>query len=219
MTASSFLPRQAEALRQLFGYRTEGEQRTLAGPTTALDCFTLALAREAGTPAREVAQEVADRLGWSIYDRELPLRIARELHLPSAIVEEIDEKPQSWLLECLESFVSKPELSESRYVRHLIALVRSLGKQGRCVIIGHGAVYILPPHSTLRVRLVGANEERRVAEINRQRNRFIRDHFRADPAQARHYDLVLNTEQWSPADCADFIVQALEHKALGHLYG
>jgi hypothetical protein len=219
----------------LFGYRTECEQPVEEG-TSAYEHCTIALAREAGTPALEVAREVGTRLGWPVYERELPLAIARELRLPPAIVEEIDEKPQSWILECLESFVSKPELSESRYVHHLIGLVRSLGKQGHCVIVGHGAAYILPPASTLRVSLIGANEDRiaalgrrlhmdlrmtahKVAEINRQHRRFIRDHFCADPAQPRNYDLVLNTEQWSPADCADFIVQALEHKAMAHLNG
>lgn len=219
MTVSSYLPRQAETLRRLFGYRAECERRIEEGLSGQLDRFAIALAREAGTLAREAAQEVGARLAWPIYDRELPLAIAQELHLPPAIVEEIDEKPQSWILECLEAFVSKPELSESRYVRHLIGVVRSLGEQGRCIILGHGAGYILPPHTTLRVSLIGSNAEGEAATINRQRSRFIRDHFRADPAQPRHYDLVLNTAQWSPADCADFIVQALEHKALGHPNG
>jgi cytidylate kinase len=235
MTITSFLHRQAEALEHLLvGYHTEPEPRYVAPKTTALDHFTIAMSRETGTPALEVAREVGERLGWPVYDREVPARIAQELHLPVAAVEEIDERRQSWLLECIESFSSRCELSESRYFRHLISVIRSLGEQGRCLIVGRGAEFLLPPHSTLRVRLVGNHEDRiaalsrtlhvdhwtaarRLDEINRERSRFLREHFHVDPTQPRHYDLVLNTSQWSPSDCADFILRGLHHKAVGHL--
>jgi hypothetical protein len=236
MTVSSFLPRQAQVLHQLFGYRTEHERRDAEAARSAAERFTIALSREAGTPADEVARAVGERLGWSVYDRELPACVAHKLHIPVSVVEEIDERGQNWLLECFEAFVSRPELSEGRYFHCLLAVIRALGEQGRGVLVGHGAEYILPPRSTLRVRLIGEREDRitafsrrfhldrrtaarKVEEINRERVRFIREHFHADPTKARHYDLVLNTSQWSPADCADFVVQALHHKATGHLNG
>src|SRR5262249_129315 len=167
---------------------------------------------------------------------ELPENIARELHLPVSAVEEIDERGQSWLLECFEAFASRSELSHGRYFLCLIAVIRSLGEQGRSILVGRGAAHILPPRSPLRVFLVGDREDRitafsrcfhldrqtaarKVEEVNRARSRFIREHFHADPTKARHYDLVLNTSQWSPGDCADFVIQALHHKATGHLKG
>jgi cytidylate kinase len=234
MMVSSFLPRQAQALQQLFGYRTE--QYHTESASSAVDRFTITLSREAGTPAAEIARLVGERLGWPVYDRELPAYVARELHVSLSAVEEIDERGQSWLLECLEAFRSRSELSEGRYFRCLLVVIRTLGAQGRSVLVGHGAEHILSPRSTLRVRLIGEREDRisafsrhfhldrhtaarQVEEINRQRDRFIREHFHADPAKARHYDLVLNTSQWSPADCADFVVQALHHKATGCLKG
>jgi len=236
MTVSSFLPRQAQVLQHLFGYRAEQEQPNAEPMRSAVDRFTIALSREAGTPAAEVAHAVGERLGWTVYDHELPECIARELHLPVSAVEEVDERGQSWLLECLEAFASQPELSHGRYFLCLIAVIRSLGEQGRSILVGRGATHILPPRSTLRVLLVGDREDRitafsrcfhldrqtaarKVEEINRARSRFIREHFHADPTKARHYDLVLNTSQWSPSDCADFVIQALHHKATGHLKG
>jgi hypothetical protein len=231
----TYLPRQAQVLHGLSAYRAERDREEDESRRT-VDRFTIALSREVGTPALEVAAEVAARLSWPVYDHELPACIAHELNMPVRVVEEIDERRQSWLLECLESFVSTPHLSESRYVRCLVAVIHALGARGRGVIVGHGAAYILPPQSTLRVHLVGDREDRiaafgrrlrldhgtaarQVDEINDERNRFIREHFHADPAMADHYDLVLNTSQWSPADCADFIVQALDHKATGHRSG
>lgn len=234
MTVTSFLHRHAEALEHVLGYRTEPGHKVDEPAQTALDHFTIALSREAGTPALEVAHEVGQRLGWPVYDREVPARIAEELHLPQSAVEEVDERRQSWLLECIESFGSHGELSESRYFRHLISVIRRLGEQGRCLIVGRGAAFILPSCATLRVRLVGDPQDRIAAfarqrhvdhwtaarqlhEINRERSRFLREHFHVDPTQPDHYDLVLNTSHWLPADCADFILRALQHKAAERL--
>jgi hypothetical protein len=234
MSLTSFLHHQAEALEHLLvGYCTEPEPICTMPEQTALDRFTIAMSREVGTPIQDVAREVSERLGWPVYDREVPARIAAELHLPVAVVEEIDERRQSWLLECIESFRSCGELSESRYFRHLIGVVRSLGEEGRCLIVGHGAEFLLPPQTTLRVCLIGDREDRIAAfrrvrrldrwtaarqldQLDRERSRFLREHFHVDPSQPRHYDLVLNTSQWSPADCGDFILRALQHKAMGH---
>ncbi|HEY7312193.1 MAG TPA: cytidylate kinase-like family protein [Gemmataceae bacterium] len=233
MNAISFLPRQAQVLQHLFGYQAESNPAEV-GPE--VDRFTIAVSREEGTPAVEVAAEVGGRLGWTVYDREIPACIARELCLSVGSVEQIDERGQSWLLDCMQAFLARRELSDSRYFRCLIAVIRSLGEQGRGIIIGHGAAHILPPRWTLRVLLVGDREDRisvvsrrfhldrraaarELEETSHARRRFIREHFHTDPTKARHYDLVLNTSQWSPPDCADFIVAALHHKATGHLKG
>jgi cytidylate kinase len=235
MTVTSFMNRQTEVLKHvLAGYCAEPEPKDMMPEQTALDLFTIAVSREVGTPAREIARQVGERLGWPVYDREVPARIAHELHLPVAAVEAIDERRQGWLLECLESFNSRCDLSESRYFRHLISVVRSLGEQGRCLIVGHGAEFLLPLPTTLRVCLVGNREDRIAAfgrarrldhwtaarqleQLNRERSRFLREHFHVDPSQPGNYDLVLNTSQWSPSDCADFILRALHHKAMGQL--
>ena len=150
MTVTHSLHRHAETLEHLLSYRTEPQATDAKPAGTKRDHFTIALSREAGTPAEDVAREVGQRLGWTVYDGEVPARIAQDLHVPVTVVEQVDERRQNWLLECLESFNSPCHLSESRYFRHLLCLIHALGKQGRCVIIGHGAEFILPARSTLR---------------------------------------------------------------------
>src|SRR5262249_21186334 len=85
---------------------------------------TVALSREAGTQGTAVAHAVAGRLGWQVYDHELIERIAQEKGLRVSLLESIDEKPQSWFLECIQGWVGEG-VGEGGYVRHLVETILS----------------------------------------------------------------------------------------------
>jgi cytidylate kinase len=201
------------------------QQRRHAGAAGARPAASIALVREAGTPGTSVAREVGARLGWQVYDHELLERISQESGLRLNLLENIDERQKNWLTESVEAFEAVPAVSENTYVRHLVQTVLSLGTLGHCVIVGRGAAFILPLDRTLRVRLVGdlehriegaahrqgltrAEAARWVEQKERERTRFVRDHFLKDSTDPHHFDLILNTSRWSIADCADVIVEA-----------
>jgi cytidylate kinase len=197
--------------------------------------FTIALSREAGTPGTSVARELGRLLGWQVYDYELLERIAREMGLRTTLLESVDEKRKSWLLETAEAFLSAPlksewmaPVSESAYVRHLIETVLALGAHGECVIVGRGSPFILPAETTLRVRLVAPVEDRivvlsrklgiseqdaarQVRTTDRERNDFVQEHFLKDPTTPRNYDLVVNASRLSVGQCAELIVETLRY--------
>lgn len=225
MSETMSLDRQVQALARAQKYPGESPRsEPVAGPAC-----TIALTRESGTPATDLARVLGRRLGWPVYDHELLELISRESGAPLRRLEELDEHRQNWILECLEGMTLNPGLSEDAFVRCLERTILALGRQGRCVIVGRGAALLLPPSTTLRVRLVARWEDRvkslserlhvdpseaaRQAErLGRDRDRFVRDHFQADPSDLRHYDLVLNASSWSVAECADVIVQALRDR-------
>lgn len=197
-----------------------------AVPLTVSPGMTIALSREAGAHGLEVAGLVAERLNWPVYDRELLVRIAEEMGLHASLLESVDEKHQNWFQECMAAF-SPPPVSKYTYVRRLVEAVLSIGTHGNCVIVGRGAAQILPAATTLRVRLVAPLADRvrtmqerldvprdeaahRVEQIDLERGRFVRDHFRLDPAAACNYDLVLNTSRFTLPECTDMIIAALE---------
>jgi len=187
--------------------------------------FTIALSREHGARGAQVARLVGERLHWPVYDRELLVRIAEEMGLHATLLESVDERYKGWFRECLEAF-APPAVSKYTYVRRLVEAVLSLGVHGECVIVGRGAVQVLPTATTLRVRLVAplaarianvqsrygiSREEavQRVEQTDLERSRFVRDHFHVDPAAAGNYDLVLNTSRFTLAECVDLIVEGL----------
>jgi cytidylate kinase len=188
--------------------------------------FTIALSREAGASGSLVARAVGERLGWLVYDRELVEHVAADMGVRASLLDTLDEKHRGWVLECLEAVASAPAVSEGAYVRHLVQTLLSLGAHGKCVIVGRGAAQVLPPGVTLRVRLVGAVEDRVRAASQRlgipheearrwvertdgERARFVKDHFHKDPTDPRGYDLVLNSSRFGVPECADLITEAL----------
>ena len=48
-----------------------------------------------------------------------------------------------------------------------------------------------------------------VDSTDRERRKFIKDHFRKDVTDPLIYDLVLNTSRLSVEECADLVVEAL----------
>lgn len=192
--------------------------------------FSIAVSREAGTRGPAVARLVGERLGWKVYDHELLEIVARELHVRTKLLEDLDERHISWLQECVEAFAAVPAVREGKYVRHLIETMLSLAARGQCVLVGRGSPFVLPPASTLRVRLIAPLEDRIAAvaddqnlpqheaasfvhRTDRDRSQYVRLHFQRDPAEPQHYDLILNTSQFSLGECADLIVDAARQKA------
>jgi cytidylate kinase len=188
--------------------------------------FTIAVSREAGSNGALVAARLGERLGWLVYDRMLLDRIAEEMGLRSSLLATVDEKRVSWLRECMAAFTSTPTASTSAYVRHLVEMVLTLAAHGDCVIVGRGAPQILPPATTLRVRLMAPLEERVamvqsrlglskaeaarwVRTTDRDRIAFVHDNFHKDPCDPHGYDLVLNTVRLSADESAEVIEETL----------
>jgi cytidylate kinase len=188
--------------------------------------LTIALSREAGANGPAIAREVAKRLNWPVYDRELLERIAEDMGVRTSLLNSVDEKRANWLAECLQVFSSRPTVSQAAYVQHLVEVLLHLAAHGHCVIVGRGAAAVLPAATTLRVRLIGPRDERITAiqqrfgvteaeaarwvdSADRDRVRFVREHFQKDPADPRHYDLVLNAMRLPVPGCAAVIVEAL----------
>ena len=189
--------------------------------------WTIALSREAGTPGTSIAHEVGARLNWQVYDHELVELIASEMGIRASLLESVDERHKNWLQESIDGICSStPSVSEGGYARQLVETILSLGIHGRCVIVGRGASQLLSASTTLRVRLVGALEdriatvikqrglsheeaERWVKETDHERTHFVKTHCFKDAMELSQYDLTLSTSRWSVSECSSFIVQAL----------
>ena len=188
--------------------------------------FSIALSREAGTPASAVAQEVGRLLGWQVYDRQLLEQIAHDMGLRTNLLESVDERRKGWLAESIEGLMAVSFVNESGFAHHLVKTVLALGTHGECVIVGRGASYILPSATTLRVNLVASLPERvaamarmlgiseheaaeQIRTLDHQRADFLQFHFRKTPNNPCDFDLVLNASRLSVVQLAELIAEAL----------
>ncbi len=192
--------------------------------------FSIAISRETGTRGPAVARAVGKLLGWPVYDHELLEIVARELHVAVKLLENVDEHHVTWLQECVEAFAAVPAVREQKYVRHLVEAMLSLSVGGRCVIVGRGSPFVLPPATTLRVRLSApvadrlavvcheralsrSDAARYIERTDRDRAQFVKLHFLRDSRDVRQYDLFVNTSQFSIEECANLIVDGLLQKS------
>lgn len=194
--------------------------------------FTIAISREAGGLGKTVAEIVGKRLNWPVYDQELINKVAEEMGRPSFHVRGVDEKYFSWLEEVMSNLLADSFVNPRAYLRDLIATIRGLGAVGKCVIVGRGSTFILPPENTLRVRLVGDLPDRILAvgrrlgisdkeavrwieKTERERMMFVMRNFGKDPSDPHYYNMVVNTSVTPAEDAAELIITALhqlEHR-------
>jgi cytidylate kinase len=217
---------QTEAMERVLRHASISPRGRPTAGKVVMPAYTIAISREAGANGTAVAQAVAERQGWPVYNQELLRVIAGKMEVGASLLESVDEKHCSWVEDCVDALGLASAVPQCAFVHHLVTTLLSLAAHGGCVIVGRGAAQVLPPARTLRVRLVGPREERIhrvrdrlgvshaeaarwVERIDHDRAQFVRDHFHKDPADPAAYDLVLNSSRFSAAECAELILDAL----------
>jgi cytidylate kinase len=204
---------------------SEPRAAPLAGAPGRPLCITFS--REAGSGGITVANEVGRRLNWPVFDHQIMESLAKDLKVDVSFVEDYDERRGSWLVDTIKAFSAAGSVSEVAYFRRLVRMLQALGARGECIIVGRGSTYILPIDTALRVRIVASRDDR-IAFIARERHltngeaaryvdtrdrerlKFIKDHFHKDPADALTYDLILNRSRFSVDETAELVIEALQ---------
>ncbi len=206
-------------------WRERGALLSLAADPKVEPPMSIAISREYGAGSTAIAQALAAKLGWPVYDRELVDKIAEDSGVRSKLLEDLDEKQPNWLTECMDSYAEEKHLTGAGFAIKLRQILLALYCHGNCILVGRGAAQVLPARRTLRVRLVAPllyrvqratdhlgisnAAEREVTEIDRQRADFVKRYFHKDVAEVQNYDLTLETSRFGEIQCRDLILAAL----------
>jgi cytidylate kinase len=203
------------------------------GPAPAAPAYpaslTVAISREAGSRGGTIARRAGRKLGWQVYNQELLEYIAQEGALQQPLRENLPPAAAAWVQAQLEAILRDHPLSAHTGLVELARIVLSLGAQGDAILLGRGAGCILPPASTLHVRIIAPLGDRiaymsqwmrlsleeaamQVALRDRRRAEFIETHFQRQPNDVYQYDLLLNSSLLGEELCADLIAQAARAK-------
>ena len=196
-----------------------------------------------GAGGSEIGPAVAAALGLPFVDRAIPVEVARKLDVPLDEAERQDDSVDTGLWRVISSMALVPELAgagplayhtfadEHAFREKTEEVLHELAATG-AVLLGRAAALVLAGRSdTLHVRLDGPVDARVAALVRRTgrpgtevrralrsndaaRAAYVRNFYRADPSDPRHYHLVLDTTAvpWDAA--ADLVVAAARARGL-----
>jgi len=181
----------------------------------------ITIEREYGCGGGEIAQLLAKRLGWKLWDQLLTEEIARLARCPKAVVESREERTDPLYYRLFKSFmrgsyegsINAPKLNlvdSETIVRITQRVVEHVGEKGNCVIVGRGSQHFFRDRpDTLRVflyapkedkvrRLVARGKNDKEAEelidtVDRERADFIQKYFNVEWPDRAIYHLMMNT--------------------------
>src|SRR5215831_4237169 len=126
--------------------------------------------REYGSGGGEIAQQLADRLGWKLWDQLLTEEIARLANCPKAVVAVREERDDPLYYRLFKSFLRgsyegsinahKLNLVDSESIMRLTKrVVEHAAGKGNCVLVGRGSQHFLANNpDVLRVFLYAPRE-------------------------------------------------------------
>jgi cytidylate kinase len=132
----------------------------------------ITIEREYGCGGGEIAQLVAKRLGWKLWDQSLTEEIARLAKCPKAIVEDREERTDPLYYRLFKSFmrgsyegsINAPKLNlvdSETIITITRRVVEHAAKRGNVVIVGRGSQQFLKNRpETLRVFLFAPRENK-----------------------------------------------------------
>jgi cytidylate kinase len=181
----------------------------------------ITIEREYGCGGGDIAQLVAHRLGWKLWDQGLTEEIARLANCPKNVVEAREERNDPLYYRLFKSFmrgsyegsINAPKLNlvdSETILKTTRRVVEQAAEHGNCVIVGRGSQQFLKERSdTLRVFLYAPREdkvrrllargkseqeaEELVDSVDRERADFIKKYFDVEWPDRAIYHSMINT--------------------------
>lgn len=182
----------------------------------------ITIEREYGSGAAAIAQKLASRLGWTLWDRDITCDIARRLKCKVEAVEKREERPDPAFYRLVKAFMrgsyedsmtaGNVELLDAEHLAKLFErVIKDAASKSNCVIVGRGAPYFLrgrddvfsvfmyAPHDEKIRRIVAAQGKSRdeaeelVERVDRERAAFVKKYFDRIWPQRDLYHMMINT--------------------------
>jgi cytidylate kinase len=135
----------------------------------------ITISRQYGSGGREVGERLAEKLGYTYYDKEVIRRAVEESDISEEIFEKGDESAGSMFSYLLSFANGQGGQEESLPLPDRIFLIQSkvikkLAAEGPCVIIGRSADYVLRDSPDLLRVLIYADKKARVERVMKRNN-------------------------------------------------
>jgi cytidylate kinase len=178
--------------------------------------------REYGSGGAAIAQALADRLGWKLWDRDLTAEIARVANVDHRAAQRCDERVDNLLYRLFKVYArgsyekslpigERTAFDTDCMVDMLQKVIEDVASRGNSVIVGRGSAYFLRNRADAfriftyapvdekirRLKSIGKGEKEAlqlIEDIDRDRADFIRHYFNAEWPRRDIYNLMINTK-------------------------
>ena len=180
----------------------------------------ITISRQIGSLGTEIAQGMANRLGYEYVDKERIGKALADYGLPEPDMERFDErKPPFW-----DSW----QIQRRKFLHFLEAVIFDFAGKGNVVIVGRGGQILLKDlPGVLHLRIIapwemrlrrviqeGPGDERQAERVLRRSDRdsagFIQSFFDVDWNAPDLYDLVINTQKMTQDTAVKMILQFVD---------
>jgi len=209
----------------LHGYRGEEPAARFAG-TKGL---SVAISREAGARGASIARKVGELLGWQVFDQELIDYLMVDETGRGQLLADVPAGAKEWADAHLARLQRERRVTNDPDAAALIRLVLMVAARGDVIIVGRGAGFVLPPESTLHVRVVAPFEDRvsylaqslrlpreeaanEVRSRDERRAQFLTHTLSREPSDLTAYDVVVNSTRLGVESAAQCVAWALRTK-------
>jgi cytidylate kinase len=202
----------------------------------------ITVSRQYGSGGSEVAERVARALGWRLYDNAMVEDVAQRLRMTPAEVSAREERVPTLVERMASAMaLGVPEMmpvvgdlaaqpSEERMVMVSRRVIEDAVRAGPVVLVGRGAQCMLAARTdALHVFCYAPVEElvryavevldvpfsdaaRRVAEVNHQREQYVKHHFKREWRDLANYDLCVNTARLGIDGAAELVTRVARER-------
>jgi cytidylate kinase len=180
----------------------------------------ICIEREYGCGGGTIAAQLADHLGWKLWDHLLTEEIARLAQVDPSAVMRCEERVDSRLYRLARAFwrgsyersspLGNQVFDTDRMMSMMQEIMNRIAREGNAVVVGRGAPFFLrenpdafhvflyaPAREKIRRIMADGHSEREAEElvesVDRERIAYIKHYFNADWPTRSLYHLMLNT--------------------------
>ncbi len=198
-------------------------------PAAVRDLPVICLSRKIGVGSYEIAQIVAKKINYRVYDREILEYMMLSADVDKELSEFLDERCPSGI-ETLLAKLFKEKVFKREDAKLLFRTIFTIASLGPCIFVGRGAHLILPRDRVLAVRLTCSNGYRnqrlsrmlkvsetsaslRLAHLDIEQRNFFKNVYNLKIAPKEEFDMILYMDYLNnPNAAAGIIASAFENK-------
>lgn len=179
----------------------------------------IAISREFGSGGREVGKRLADKLGFTYYDREIVTEIAKQTGMTEEYISNISEKgiyPYAFQFAKSFAMYSSLQSNQTEILVKQQEVLKQIAQKGNCIIVGRGANIILKDYNPINIfvyadmeskisrcrkkakedeNLTDKEIENKIIQIDKNRKNYHKIISNLEWGDKKNYHLCINTSE------------------------